>query len=630
MWSLKERGRDLEPMLFSNGKTQEDIVKEVISEIKKGTKIIFIKGVCGTGKSAIALNVAKELGRASIVVPSKSLQNQYEEDYTKNKEVIKKNGEKLKIKIIKGRKNFKCPFLEENKKLKEKVKREINATLSNFQRNYEDKEISCDNPFLPCKIEIKEKNLGKIREYLKENKKIKNPFSLTINNIKRLSIAPICKYWCPIIPKEMKIEILGDAKLESYEGLENNEYTIYKRKTGCGYYDQYQSYLNSDVIVFNSNKYLLEVAMNRKPKTEVEIIDECDEFLDTLSNQKTINLNRFNFSLGTLFAEEKIEKILEEIMINIKKILNDKKIDEYSREERIFKLKETPLYDILKCFLDNQIMDFVECDDENYLYYVEEVAKTFEKFFSETYVSFYKEDKNINVKFVTINLEKRFNELLEKNKVFVMMSGTIHSENVLRDIFGIRNFKIIEAETKMPGKITMLKTGKEINCKYDNFKKGKVSRENYLKALEKSIEMSVKPVLIHVNSFSDLPTEYEKEKYGIDIMSKEKLIELQKEKDLVSEFKKGKIKFLYTTKCNRGIDFPGKMCRSIVLTKYPFPNVKSLFWRILKKNNPEHYNEFYMDKAMREFLQKIYRGLRFKNDHIFLLSPDSRVFNFKF
>jgi len=72
------------------------------------------------------------------------------------------------------------------------------------------------------------------------------------------------------------------------------------------------------------------------------------------------------------------------------------------------------------------------------------------------------------------------------------------------------------------------------------------------------------------------------------------------------------------------------MCRSIVLTKYPFPNVKSLFWRILKKNNPEHYNEFYMDKAMREFLQKIYRGLRFKNDHIFLLSPDSRVFNFKF
>ena len=29
--------------------------------------------------------------------------------------------------------------------------------------------------------------------------------------------------------------------------------------------------------------------------------------------------------------------------------------------------------------------------------------------------------------------------------------------------------------------------------------------------------------------------------------------------------------------------------------------------------------------SRREFLQKIYRGLRFKEDHIYLLSPDSRV-----
>jgi len=35
---------------------------------------------------------------------------------------------------------------------------------------------------------------------------------------------------------------------------------------------------------------------------------------------------------------------------------------------------------------------------------------------------------------------------------------------------------------------------------------------------------------------------------------------------------------------------------------------------------------FYMDKARREFLQRIYRGLRSQEDHIFLLSPDIRVF----
>ena len=62
MWSLKEGKKELEPKKFSNNKTQEDIVKEVLEAVEQGNKIIFIHGVCGSGKSAIALNIAKELG----------------------------------------------------------------------------------------------------------------------------------------------------------------------------------------------------------------------------------------------------------------------------------------------------------------------------------------------------------------------------------------------------------------------------------------------------------------------------------------------------------------------------------------------------------------------------------------
>ena len=40
-----------------------------MDEIKAGQKIIFLKGVCGTGKSAIALNLAKHFPKTSIVVP---------------------------------------------------------------------------------------------------------------------------------------------------------------------------------------------------------------------------------------------------------------------------------------------------------------------------------------------------------------------------------------------------------------------------------------------------------------------------------------------------------------------------------------------------------------------------------
>ena len=371
--------------------------------------------------------------------------------------------------------------------------------------------------------------------------------------------------------------------------------------------------------------------MNRKPATDIEIIDECDEFLDSFSSQKRIDINRLNFALGSLFAEdEKSYKIIDELIKITSEILKDQQIEQDILDEEIIPLKNTKILHILQNFLDSDVMNRVECDEENYCYHADEVARTFEGFFDETYISFHKEEKNLIVKIVTVNLEKMFKQMLDKNKVFVMMSGTIHSENVLRDIFGLKDFKIIEAETKMPGKITNLKTGREINCKYSNFQAGKVTREQYLIALQKCIEQAEKPVLVHVNSFNDLPSELESRKYNLNIMTREKLGRLQFEDStgtIVQKFKSGQLKILYSTKCNRGVDFPGKTCNSIILTKYPYPDVKSLFWRILKKTKPQHYSSFYMDKAEREFLQRIYRALRSEDDHVYLLSPDSRVFD---
>ena len=52
-WSLSSNGKELKPLCFSNGKNQEDIVKEILSEIGKGEKVIFLHGICGTGKSAM-------------------------------------------------------------------------------------------------------------------------------------------------------------------------------------------------------------------------------------------------------------------------------------------------------------------------------------------------------------------------------------------------------------------------------------------------------------------------------------------------------------------------------------------------------------------------------------------------
>lgn len=645
MWSLylneNNEMRYLKPLVFSNGKSQEDVVKEVLEAINDGSRVIFIEGKCGTGKSALALNLAKEIGRASIIVPVKALQKQYEEDYTNKKFLLKNENketdkQKLKIKVITGRINHLCPYLQKSGEfnLEENMKlSDFNKTANkDVQETKLKKDISCDNSQLPCKIEIKKQNIKKIREYIRKNPKVelKDFINAPLSRIRRMSIAPVCPYWSPIVPSEIELD-LEDAKLKNYKGLKEIRYTIYQRKYGCGYYNQFNSYIDSDAIIFNSQKYKLETIMNRKPSTSIEIIDECDEFLDSFSDYEKINIDRLNLALGNLFAYEKTQEVISKLITLTKNILEDKKIKNWISKEEIILIKDTAVFSLLKYFLNSEFMDFVECNEENYCYHVDKVAKMFDGFFNETYVSFDEENEQLIVKLVTVNLEKRFKELLDKNKVVVMMSGTIHSARVLKDIFGLSDFKTIEAETKMPGKITKLRTGYEINCKYENFQKGKVTREQYLLALSKCIEKAKLPCLIHVNSFKDLPTEQEIEKYYLkNIMTQKKLKLLQKKDrtgEAIKQFKEGEIKILFSTKCNRGVDFPGPTCNSIILTKYPYPDTQDLFWKILKKTKPKHYNSFYIDKAKREFLQRIYRGLRSKEDKIFLLSPDVRVWS---
>ncbi len=636
MWSLYKDKKELKPLVFSNGKSQEDVVEEVIQTVKKGHKIIFIKGMCGTGKSAIALNLARNLGKTSIVVPIKSLQEQYTKDYTQELYVLNKTkNKKLNIFSIVGRKNFKCKFLQESYTPNQKTIKEKNTKLTDiFQNKSEfkspEQEQSCDNIHLPCKIEIKEKNISIIRDYIRQNPNVKLTNFSTITDVKRLSIAPICPYYSPIIPEEFEIQKFKDANKITYQGLNNKTFNIYQRKPGCPYYEQYQAYANSDVLIFNSLKYKLETLMDRKPKTELEIIDECDEFLDSFANLEKINLNKLLLSLNFVFAETKKSQEAVQELINI----SNKIKKQFKESNEIHKIQNTLIEELLKKTLENNdFLSEIEADENNYLYHLDKVAKTFFDFLDETFFSLEKKDNDPVISLVTTNLEKRFKELVEKNKIIIMMSGTIHSEKVLKNIFGLENFKIIEAETQHQGNLIFCKHGYEINCKYTNFQSNKISRKKYLQTFSKTIICAKPPVLVHLTSFSDLPTDFEKQEFNIsNLPSQQELIKEQNQDPLgkrILDFKNKKTNILFTTKCTRGMDFPGEICNSIIISRFPYPNISSIFWKILKKTNPEHFMSFYMDKANREFLQRIYRGLRSKNDKIYLLSPDIRVLDFK-
>ena len=636
-----ERHEELKPKIFSSGKSQEAIVDEVVKEINNKRKIIFIHGTCGTGKSAIALNIARELGKASVIVPIKNLQRQYEGDYMDKKFLLKQNKDKMKINMITGRANHKCLYLQENKKeILETAIKEKNANLFDIFENREEKkdklkeDESCNNYLLPCKIEIKQKNLRTLKKYYLENPERKNNKDLDLKNARRLAIAPACPYWCPILKEDSKIKLEGKKK--KYKSISGESF-ILVRKEGCPYYKQFEHYADSDVIIFNSDSYILETGLGRKPLTEVEIIDECDEFLDSFAVEGSINITRLRNELILFDSEDERDRIvlkevineLDELEFKAQKTLKENTIS----NEAIMHINEAGAEEIIKSLVNNDIFQ-ENRDDESYLEHCLEVARDFYSILEDVYVSFSKDKKgDVYLKLVTVNLEKRLGGIIEKNKAFVFMSGTIHSSRVLEEIFGLKDFKIIEAETLNQGTITRKKTGLEKDFSYDNFRNGRVTREEYLKALDKCVEASEKPTLIHLSAFQDLPNYDEKTRFNLkNLITSEELIEMQnkdKEGKLVRDFKAGKIKVLFTTRCNRGIDFPYSTCNSVVISRFPYPNIQGLFWRILKKNKPSFFCDFYKDKAHRELLQRIYRSVRASDDHVFLLSPDLRVLESK-
>ncbi|MFA4960473.1 MAG: helicase C-terminal domain-containing protein [Candidatus Pacearchaeota archaeon] len=623
MWSLyKKKENDdelsgnsdskLEPLKFSNGKTQEDVVKEILDLISEGNKIIFIKGVCGSGKSAMALNLAKHFKKASIVVPIKSLQEQYERDYTRKKFIMKDDGTPLKISVIKGRNNFKCPYLGEK----------------------------ADDTELPCTIEIRDKNTEQLLKFIEANPAVEKENFSNASDIRRMNIAPACPYWSPLLPADLKPRGLTDANKKKYMAICGKEFALFQRKIGCKYCDQYNSYIDSDVLIFNSQKYQIETMMGRKPKTDIEIIDECDEFLDNFANEKKINLNKLQSSLMNLTPADqekknKVKKLIHEVN-NI--LFNPKKVD-------IQEIKSSLIIKLINEIIENPNL----AEDEEVSYYnnVVEIAKVFENLLDETYISidiikkepkqkglFEKSFDNDSViaTIVSINLAEKLKELIDKNNILVLMSGTLHSEQVLKDIFGLEKFKIVEAETQNPGKINKIRTGLEMNCSFSNFSNGTITKKQYLKIMDLIMSNAKPPVLVHVSAFSDLPNEEENLKYKFDnLITQEKLKELQmKGNSTVEEFNNGETNILFTTKCSRGVDFGGEKCNSIVITRFPYPNIQGLFWKILKKEQPEKFMEFYLDKAKRELIQKIARGVRFKGDKVNLLSPDIRVLNTNF
>ncbi len=232
-FGLYGQGGRLEPRRYSSGKTQVDIIEEIIGAFQK-SDIVFLKATVGSGKSAVGLRSILEFGRGVVSVPTKVLSDQYAASYEGDKYFLKEDGSKAKIGILKGRRNFRCPLQAEK-----------------------GREVSCDNSVLPCKRPVDWKHGEHRIDALRE-----------------------CPHWGFIFPKGVADSIKG-ARRVPYEAVKGRY--AWCMKGECPYWKQFQAYVAADAIVMNSAKWAAELNVGRLPKVPITVIDEADYWLDSLA-----------------------------------------------------------------------------------------------------------------------------------------------------------------------------------------------------------------------------------------------------------------------------------------------------------------------------------------------------------
>lgn len=226
-------GGRLEPRRYSSGKTQTDLIEEIL-EAFRGNDIVFLRGTVGSGKSVVGLGAILELGRGIVSVPTKVLSDQYAASYEGDKYFLKGDGSKAKIGILKGRRNFRCLYQEEK-----------------------GRKTSCNNSVLPCKRPVDYKH-----------------------GERRIDALRVCPYWGFIFPSGLA-DSVEDTRKMPYRGIKG-EWTLCMRGE-CPYWKQFQAYVSSDAIVMNSAKWAAELSVGRLPEVPITVVDESDHWLDSLA-----------------------------------------------------------------------------------------------------------------------------------------------------------------------------------------------------------------------------------------------------------------------------------------------------------------------------------------------------------
>ncbi|HWG89726.1 MAG TPA: helicase C-terminal domain-containing protein [Candidatus Thermoplasmatota archaeon] len=608
-WGLMKDGKPIAPRSYSNGKSQQQVVGEILDAFKKGATDVFFHANLGSGKSIVALMVIANMGRGLVVVPTKNLQDQYQADYEGRLSVMNpRTGRPMKIRVVKGRDGFQCTY---------------------HGRSAASGDLVCTKEAPP--------------------------------NTPRYRIASECPDWSPLYSREMvdqlqekvflgdevarDVEFQGDLDAGvDYEGI-FGPFSFVPRGKVCPYFAQYDHFLRADAIILNQAKWMAETNLGRKPRLDVEIFDECDHLLDTLVDSVTI----------TAFQLEKLQRQFTQPRAYLTEgkrdalTLKEKKMVAFLQEARKElatepeKEEEVPVpVNLLETLIT--IYNGMEENDE-----AAKIAGQLKRVLEYQDVSLC--IRKNSAYYFTIGEPKRIlGDLLARSgRKRLWMSATLQDPAILREVYGFMRPVIVQGETAYQGDLKLClpepEIEQEVGAVEMNFERwyGRNGHEAGMQATRDQFMRNLAWIRKHVEG----PTAYlihgkayleSIEKESKDARAVLKLLtEEREDDDTLQKFIRGEVREIASTRMNRGVDLKGDLCRDIVIFKFPIPDVSDPRFRAIHKNFVEKFGpdigdgmfwKYAKDCARRTLLQQIGRGLRAPDDWVRVWSTDAKVIKY--
>lgn len=566
-------GSEVEPLVFPNGISQRDVVKQVVTNLESHD-VVVVESAPGTGKTHIAMGIISEYAdvgsakapiidgrhRGVLVEPINAIATQVQYDFTYRFKVVQ-YGREIPVGTVFGRRHYIC-------------------SVTNG---------SADKA--PC--------VGLVSKKL-----------------------DACAQLAPVVTEEEYQFLQPHVGVAiSYNCVSGTCYKIRGLTTGCPYYDAHSVYITHPIIVTNPQKYRLHVLTGVAPEHAIVVIDEADAALPSLELMYTVS----HSEMKQLSSKYRVPHLFREV----EKTFRDgyDYIDIINIHAEYWKLLLSIIQEDIKNCFSNCTYD--DCTSQCLFKVYDDMMAIKEKLKMIGYIqtsvnvrygrTAYRNDVRISI--APADMSPYFRSLFKDKKV-VLMSATPPTDYEMRT-YGMQYTRVV-AYRKLLGKVYAgyvvgLDRATRFVIDSPEFK------AEYLKSLVENIKAAMywRPTLVHVIAW--------------DIWENDVLLRMlemigvppdaiDRDGKKILEMRDGKRDIVISSHATRGIDLYGDLVRSIVIPKAPYPMMNDPRVIYYKSTLLNEFDKWYRRKMLDNLFQLIARGVRGSDDWVVIFSPDVRVY----